>query len=129
MCRSPTRPPLPSRFLFFPMFFNRVPVAVRILGGTGTGEPVQNKIKYKIQNKKSRNTKIAVSILQRNIAKYSTLGGIHQVLGNMLRTFKLETIFLDTNDPWAGILAATAFAIRNTYHTTLKATPGQLVFG
>ena len=41
----------------------------------------------------------------------------------------LETNYLDTDDPWAGILAATAFAIRNMYHTTLKATPGQLVFG
>ena len=59
----------------------------------------------------------------------SVIERIHQVLGNMLRTFKLETNYLDTDDPWAGILAATAFAIRNTYHTTLKATPGQLVFG
>ena len=59
----------------------------------------------------------------------SVIECIHQVLGNMLRTFKLETNYLDTDDPWAGILAATAFAIRNTYHTTLKATPGQLVFG
>ena len=59
----------------------------------------------------------------------SVIERIHQVLGNMLRTFKLEENYLDTDDPWAGILAATAFAIRNTYHTTLKATPGQLVFG
>jgi hypothetical protein len=59
----------------------------------------------------------------------SVIERIHQVLGNMLRTFKLETNYLDTDDPWAGILSATAFAIRNTYHTTLKATPGQLVFG
>jgi len=28
-----------------------------------------------------------------------------------------------------GILSATAFAVRSTYHTTLKNTPGQLVFG
>ena len=28
-----------------------------------------------------------------------------------------------------GILSATAFAIRTTYHTTLKKSPGQLVFG
>ena len=27
------------------------------------------------------------------------------------------------------MLAATAFAVRSTYHTTLKKTPGQLVFG
>jgi hypothetical protein len=32
-------------------------------------------------------------------------------------------------DPWGGILAAVAFALGSTYHTTLQATPGQLVFG
>jgi hypothetical protein len=36
---------------------------------------------------------------------------------------------LDEEDPWSGILAAAMFAIRATYHTTLKATPMQLVFG
>jgi hypothetical protein len=36
---------------------------------------------------------------------------------------------LDDNDPWKGILSATAFAVRSTFHTTLQNTPGQLVFG
>jgi hypothetical protein len=36
---------------------------------------------------------------------------------------------MDSNDPWAGILAATMFAVRATYHTTLQASPMQLVFG
>ena len=36
---------------------------------------------------------------------------------------------MDRSDAWSGILAAVAWAIRSTYHTTLKATPGQLVFG
>jgi hypothetical protein len=36
---------------------------------------------------------------------------------------------MDENDPWAGILAATMFAVRSTYYTTLKASPMQLVFG
>ena len=36
---------------------------------------------------------------------------------------------LDEDDPWSGILAATMFAARATYHTTLGATPSQLVFG
>ena len=47
----------------------------------------------------------------------------------MIRTFELETNYLDEDDPWKGILSATAFAVRSTYHTTLKKTPGQLVFG
>jgi hypothetical protein len=36
---------------------------------------------------------------------------------------------MDVNDPWSSFLASAAFAIRSMYHTTLKATPGQLVFG
>jgi hypothetical protein len=53
----------------------------------------------------------------------------HQVLGNALRTFELENEELDTNDPWGPFLSAAAWAIRSTVHTTLDATPGQLVFG
>jgi hypothetical protein len=36
---------------------------------------------------------------------------------------------MDQKDPWSGILAATMFAVRATLHTTLQATPMQLVFG
>ena len=31
--------------------------------------------------------------------------------------------------PWTGILGAVTFATRATIHSTLKATPSQLVFG
>ena len=54
---------------------------------------------------------------------------IHQTVGNMLRTFELDEMELDEEHPFEGILSATAFAVRSTYHTTLQATPGQLVFG
>src|SRR5687768_2248091 len=47
----------------------------------------------------------------------------------MVRTFELETNYLDKDNSWKGVLSATAFAVRSTYHTTLKKTPGQLVFG
>ena len=47
----------------------------------------------------------------------------------MIRTFELEEYYLEEEDPWKGILAATAFAIRATIHTTLKKTPAQLIFG
>ena len=43
--------------------------------------------------------------------------------------FDLKNNHLDEDDPCSGILAATAFAVRSTYHTTLQATPVQLVFG
>ena len=54
---------------------------------------------------------------------------VHQVLGNCLRTFELQKQELDAVNPWEPFLTATAYAIRSTYHTTLQATPGQLVFG
>ena len=52
-----------------------------------------------------------------------------QVIANMVRTFELETNYLDVGNPWKGVLSATAFAVHSTYHTMLKKTPGQLVFG
>ena len=36
---------------------------------------------------------------------------------------------MTSDDSWLGILAAAMFALRSTYHTTLQATPAQLVFG
>ena len=52
---------------------------------------------------------------------------IHQTIGNIIRTFDVSNIV--NNDSWSGILAATMFAFRATYHTTLQAYPMQLVFG
>ena len=54
---------------------------------------------------------------------------VHQVLGNALRTFELGKRELPEENPFEEFLTSTAYAIRNTYHTTLNATPGQLVFG
>jgi hypothetical protein len=54
---------------------------------------------------------------------------VHQLIGNITRTFELESNYLDEEDPWKGILSATAFAVQSTFHTTLRNTPGQLVFG
>ena len=54
---------------------------------------------------------------------------VHQVVGNMLQTFKLESYDFDPKNPWGDLLSGITWAIRSTYHTTLKATPGQLVFG
>jgi hypothetical protein len=36
---------------------------------------------------------------------------------------------MDEKDPWGPFLSSAAYAIRSTFHTTLKATPGKLVFG
>jgi hypothetical protein len=54
---------------------------------------------------------------------------VHQVLNDSLRTFELEKRELSETEPWSPFLTAVAYAIRSTYHTTLQATPAQLVFG
>ena len=66
-------------------------------------------------------------ITTRNPQANSILERIHQTIGNIIRTFEVQD--LGVADPWRGILAATMFAVRSTYHTTLQATPAQLVFG
>jgi hypothetical protein len=54
----------------------------------------------------------------------------HQMLGNLIRSFQLQDKpYYDPDDPWGGILAAIAFALRSMYHTTLQAMPDQLVVG
>ena len=59
----------------------------------------------------------------------ATIEIIHQVLGNLLLAYNQQETYLDDADPWIGILAASAFAVRSTYHQTKKKSPGQLVFG
>ena len=57
----------------------------------------------------------------------STLAIIRQVIANLVRIFDLQNNYLDEGYSWSGILAATVFAVHSTYHTTLQATPVQLV--
>ena len=55
---------------------------------------------------------------------------VHQILRNFIRSFKLQdNLYLDSDDPWLGILTAASFAMCSMNHTTLRATPGQLIFG
>ena len=68
-------------------------------------------------------------ITVRNPQANAIVERIHQVIANMIRTFELENNYLDEDDPWKGILSATAFAVRSTFHTTLRKSPGQLVYG
>ena len=46
----------------------------------------------------------------------------------MLRTKNLQQYDFDALDPWSDILASVAWAICSTHHSTLKASPAQLVF-
>jgi hypothetical protein len=47
----------------------------------------------------------------------------------MLRAFELEERELDPDDPWNEFFQARDFGIMSTFHTTIQASPGQLVFG
>jgi transposase InsO family protein len=68
-------------------------------------------------------------IAVRNPQANAIVERVHQVIGHIIRAFELESNYLDEEDPWKGILSATAFAVQSTFHTTLRNTPGQLVFG
>jgi hypothetical protein len=56
------------------------------------------------------------------------VGRAHQTIANMIST---EDVIGKSSLPdgsWVGILSAVAFGMRATLHTTLQATPMQLVF-
>jgi len=59
----------------------------------------------------------------------SMIERVHAVLNNMLRTFSLDNRELNQYAPWDEFIHSCAWAIRSTYHSTLQATPGELVFG
>ena len=54
---------------------------------------------------------------------------VNQTIVIIIRTFKIQEMDLDNENPWEGILSSTMFAIRSTVHTTTQHTPSQLVFG
>ena len=68
-------------------------------------------------------------ITTRNPQANSIVERVHQVVHNMIRSLDIK----DSRDlepyGWTGVLAAVRQAMRSTVHTTLRATPTQLVFG
>jgi hypothetical protein len=54
---------------------------------------------------------------------------VHQVLGQMLRTAELDMADSVTPDDVDVFLDNAAWAIRSTYHTVIKASPGAAIFG
>ena len=64
----------------------------------------------------------------RNLQANSILERVHQTMGNIICTFKVQDMVLYNENPWDGILASTMFALRATVHTTTQYTPAQLVF-
>ena len=72
---------------------------------------------------------ICKPITTRNPQSNAVLERIHKTIADIIRTHQLNEIELDEDNPWSGVLAAAMWATRATVHTTLQATPMQLVFG
>ena len=60
-------------------------------------------------------------IITRNPQSNAIIVRIYQTIGNIIHTFDVSNIV--NNNPWSGILDATMFAVRETYHTALQAPP------
>ena len=65
----------------------------------------------------------------KNPQSNSPVERIHQVIMNMFNTQGLKDRVFDFIDPWGEILSSIAWAICASHHSTLDATPAQLVFG
>ncbi len=65
----------------------------------------------------------------RNPQANGILEHVHQVLGQMLRTAELDMVDSVTSNDVDVFLNNTAWAIRSTYHTVLRASPGAAIFG
>ena len=61
--------------------------------------------------------------------KYQITKSEKQIRTFVIRIFHIDKVELEMDNPWEGILAPVIFALQSTVHTTLGATPMQLVFG
>jgi hypothetical protein len=90
----------------------------------------------------SSNKCVTIMALKRNQLQVTTyhpqanaiIERVHKVVNDMLGSFDLENnhVNLEEDNPFDYFLQSTAWlpwAIRSTYHTTIQATPCQLIFG
>ena len=67
--------------------------------------------------------------MTRNPQGNSMVERAHQTIKNMIQSQDIHTRDDLEGGTWTGVLSAVAFAMRATLHTTMRATPMQLVFG
>ncbi len=67
--------------------------------------------------------------MTQNPQENGILERVHQVLGQMLCTAELDMADSVTHNDVDVFLDNVAWAIRSTYHTVLKASPGAAIFG
>ena len=65
-------------------------------------------------------------IIWRNSQANAILERVYQTIVNIIRTFKVQDMVLDDENPWDGILVSTIFTLRAALRTTTKYTPEQL---
>jgi transposase InsO family protein len=66
-------------------------------------------------------------ITKRNPQANAIIERVHQTIANIIQVHQLyDDDDVDENDPFTGILTATMFAMRATYHTTMQATPNTI---
>ena len=65
-------------------------------------------------------------ITTRNPQSNAIIKRIHQTIGNIIHTFDVSNIV--NNNPWSGILSATMFAVRATYHNTTSISNADSIF-
>ena len=68
-------------------------------------------------------------ITTRNPQANSIVERVHQVFHNMIRTIGIRDSRDLSDYGWTGVLSAVRQAMRSVVHTTMRATPTQLVFG
>ena len=72
---------------------------------------------------------ICKPITTRNPQANLILKQTHQTISNILRMFQVKNSELELKDPWKGFLSEVIFSMQSIVHTTMQATPMQLVFG
>ena len=122
MAQIPNKPDAEIADITEKTWFTRYPLPQRI--GFDHGTKFMAEFTNMCQNDYGIKSK---PITTRNPQSNAIIERIHQTIGNTIRTFDVSNIV--NNEPWSGILAATMFAVRATYHTTLQSYPIQLVFG
>ena len=72
---------------------------------------------------------LSYSITVRQTQANAPLESVHQTIGNIIRTFTIQQMDLDNENPWERILPSTVFAIRSILHTNTQHIPSKLIFG
>ena len=84
-------------------------------------------VKLKIMIQADYGIKIK-AITSRNPLANSIWERVHQTIGNIIRTLKVQAMLLNDKNPWDWILASTMFALCTIEHITKHHTQAQLAF-